>query len=53
MNRVCILGDGTSSVGGFETDGNKFFKEMSREGVTITNTKEVFKLFLDTDEVEA
>ena len=44
--RICILEDGCSNVPGFKSQGDKFFKDMEREGLTLCNTTQVFDLFI-------
>jgi nicotinamidase/pyrazinamidase len=47
-NRICILTDGCSSVPGplFEAQGEKFLKDMEKDGCTLTTTQEAFDLFI-------
>ena len=44
--RICVLKDACSSVPGFETQGDKFFRDMEKEGVTLCQTTEAFDLFI-------
>ncbi len=44
MHKLVILKDGSSSVAGFEKDGELFLKDMAEKGVTICTTAEVTQL---------
>jgi hypothetical protein len=44
MHKLVILKDGSSSVAGFEKDGELFLKDMAEKGVTICTTADVTQL---------
>jgi len=50
-NRICVLTDGCSSVPGFEEQGEKFFKDMERDGCTLTTSEEAFDLFIGKNKI--
>lgn len=52
-NRICILTDGCSSVPGFEAQGSKFFKDMEKDGCTLTTTTEAFDLFIGKNNIRS